>query len=150
MAITILAARLQREKPMSRQEFERFESAVGVIVEVLSKLWCTSKQTRVDYAAVLIGFGIYHRRRQQRTAGAHMMCTSMLTSARRSIRACRLGNYCLFAAWILRFRPTLFSVQHEMRTHTKRNDAKFRKIFPVSHTNTSAAFHVRPLLPLYR
>lgn len=34
VAITILAARLQREKPMSRQEFERFESAVGVIVEV--------------------------------------------------------------------------------------------------------------------
>ncbi|CAM9382312.1 unnamed protein product [Ectocarpus sp. 6 AP-2014] len=33
VAITILAARLQREKPMSRQEFERFESAVGVIVE---------------------------------------------------------------------------------------------------------------------
>lgn len=34
VAITVLAARLQREKPMTRSEFERFESAVGVIVEV--------------------------------------------------------------------------------------------------------------------
>lgn len=32
-AITILSARLQREKPMSRAEFERFESAVAIIVE---------------------------------------------------------------------------------------------------------------------
>lgn len=32
-AITILAARLQREKPMSRVEFERFETAVAIIVE---------------------------------------------------------------------------------------------------------------------
>ncbi len=34
VAITILAARLQREKPMTRSEFERFESAVAMIVEV--------------------------------------------------------------------------------------------------------------------
>eukprot|EP00752_Nemacystus_decipiens_P002981 g2767.t1 len=33
VAITTLAARLQREKPMTRAEFERFESAVGIIVE---------------------------------------------------------------------------------------------------------------------
>lgn len=32
-AITILSARLQREKPMTRAEFERFESAVAIIVE---------------------------------------------------------------------------------------------------------------------
>lgn len=32
-AITILAGRLQREKPMSRSEFEAFESAVSIIVE---------------------------------------------------------------------------------------------------------------------
>lgn len=32
-AITILAARLQREKPLSRDEFERFEAAVAIIVE---------------------------------------------------------------------------------------------------------------------
>lgn len=32
-AIKILAARLQREKPMSRAEFERFEAAVAIIVE---------------------------------------------------------------------------------------------------------------------
>lgn len=34
VAITVLAARLQREKPMSRAEFDKFESAVGIIVEV--------------------------------------------------------------------------------------------------------------------
>lgn len=34
VAITTLSARLQREKPMSRAEFERFESAVAIIVEV--------------------------------------------------------------------------------------------------------------------
>eukprot|EP00903_Cladosiphon_okamuranus_P007619 g7388.t1 len=33
VAIKLLAARLQREKPMTRAEFERFESAVGIIVE---------------------------------------------------------------------------------------------------------------------
>lgn len=32
-AIKILAARLQREKPLSRDEFERFEAAVAIIVE---------------------------------------------------------------------------------------------------------------------
>lgn len=32
-AITILTARLQREKPLTRSEFERFESAVAVVVE---------------------------------------------------------------------------------------------------------------------
>ena len=35
VAITTLSARLQREKPMTRAEFERFESAVGIIVEVM-------------------------------------------------------------------------------------------------------------------
>lgn len=35
VAIKVLAARLQREKPMARAEFERFESAVGIIVEVM-------------------------------------------------------------------------------------------------------------------
>lgn len=32
-AITILAARLQRERPITRSEFERFEEAVAIIVE---------------------------------------------------------------------------------------------------------------------
>lgn len=32
-AITVLAARLQREKPLSRDEFDRFEAAVAIIVE---------------------------------------------------------------------------------------------------------------------
>lgn len=32
-SITILTARLQREKPLTRSEFERFESAVAIVVE---------------------------------------------------------------------------------------------------------------------